>query len=304
MYDDKEREKQKKDEESKRNKQEEEELLKKRKVEWEDECVKRMAKGEQVISFEDWDDERKKKEKEVEKRKKEERRKAREAAQAAEKDDEDSDEELTEKELAQLRGYKKTADGRVTSYFTREQSAHEKTLIGDIAPQRLEASSIPTSTVPSPAEAAKGNPSAWNQAGTTWEEKNTTDWCREQLETRLKETKVNVGELVSLVTTVENMTGDASVAIASGKKRYIFDFHCKVLYEIRDSDTDEVVASGSLKLPDICSTHHEELEVEAKGWKKKPSSDLAHKAEACRDALVPAVRESVTQFVSDFNNEY
>jgi tetratricopeptide (TPR) repeat protein len=304
LYDDKEREKLRKVEESKQKKEQEEELLKKRKAQWEDDCVKRMAKGEGAISFEDWEDERKKKEKEDEKRKKEERRKAREAARAAEKQEEDSDEELTEKELAQLRGYKKTSDGRITSYFTREQSADEKNLIGDIAPQRLEASSAPTLKVPTTAEAGKGNPSAWNQAGITWEEKNTTEWCQEQLKTRLTDTKMECGELIALVTSVENMTGDASVAIASGKKRYIFDFHCKVKFDVRDPDTDEVVASGSLKLPDICSTHHEELEVETSGWKKKPSSDLSLKAEACRAALVPAVRDSVARFVADFNNEY
>lgn len=305
LYDDKERDKQRKAEEAKLKKQQEEELLKKRKAQWEDECVKRMAKGEEAVSFEDWEKERKKHEEEEEKKKKEERRKAREAARASEKDskDEDSDEELTEKELAQLRGYKKTADGRVTSYFTREQSAHEKTLIGDIAPKRLEESS-PSTISPAAGEAGKGNPSAWNQAGTTWEERNTTDWCRERLEIRLKETKAQAGEMVAIVTGVENMTGEASVAIASGKKRYIFDFHCKVKFDIRDNDTDDIIASGSLRLPDICSTHHEELEVEVGGWKTKPSIDNISGANACRKALVPEVRDSVTKFVTDFNNEY
>jgi tetratricopeptide (TPR) repeat protein len=304
LYDDKEREKQRKAEEAKRKKQEEEESLKKRKSQWEDECVKRMAKGEEVISFDEWEQKRKKKEKEAEKQKKEERRKAREAARASAKEEDDSDEELTEKELAQLRGYKKTADGRITSYFTREQSANEKSLIGDIAPQRLEASNTPSPTTPLSTETGKGNPSAWNQAGTTWEEKNTTEWCRERLEFRLKESKAEVGALVAVVTTVDNMTGDASVAIASGKKRYIFDFHCTVKFEIRDPATEDTLATGSLRLPDICSTHHEELEVEQSGWKKKPNSRRAQEAETCLAALVPVVRESVTTFVADFNKEY
>jgi len=87
--------------------------------------------------------------KEEEKRQKEEqrardeaRRRQREAERKHSKDDASyaSDDELTEKELAMFRGYKKTSDGRTTSYFTREQSEHEKALIGNIAPQRLEAS--------------------------------------------------------------------------------------------------------------------------------------------------------------------
>lgn len=306
LYDDKEQEKQRKEEEAKLKKKQEEELLKKRKAQWEDECVKRMAKGEPALSYEEWDKERKQKEEEEEKRKKEERRKAREAAKAATKQEEsDSDDELTEKDLALLRGYKKTADGRVTSYFTREQSDHEKSLIGDIAPKRLEPSSAPSPlSMPSPSDGGKGNPSLWNQSGTTWEERNTTDWCRERLEARLKETRAPVDDRVALVKGVENMTGEASLAIASGKKRYIFDFHCKVKFDVRDADTDDVIASGSLKLPDICSTHHHELEVEVSGWKKKPSNENLEKAVDCRDKLVKEIRESVKRFVDDFNNMY
>lgn len=302
LYEDKEQENRRKAEETKRKKEQEEELLKKRKSEWEDECVKRMAKGEPALSFDEWDRECKEKEKEEERRKKEERRKAREAAKQEVNNDSDDD-ELTEKELAQLRGYKKTADGRITSYFTREQSAHEMSLIGDIAPKRLEKSSesAPTS-LPSSSDAGKGTTSAWNQAGTTWEEKNTTDWCRDRLEARLKETNVPVVDLTPVVTAVDNMTGEASVAIASGKKRYIFDFHCTVKFDVRDSD--DVIASGSLRLPDICSTHHHELEVELGGWKKKPSSEHAQKATDCRASLVKCVRESVKRFVDDFNHHY
>ncbi len=306
LYDDKEQEKRRKAEEAKLKKQQDEELLKKRKAQWEDECVKRMAKGEQALSYEEWDKERKQKEADEEKRTKEERRKAREAAKAAAKqEDSESDDELTEKDLALLRGYKKTADGRVTSYFTREQSDHEKSLIGDIAPKRLESSNAATPvSLSSLSEGGKGNPSVWNQSGTTWEEKNTTDWCRERLEDRLKETTAQLGDLVASVKEVENMTGEASVAMASGKKRYIFDFHCKVKFDVHYPDTDDVVASGSLKLPDICSTHHHELEVEARSWKKKPNSQNAQKAIDCRDLLAEKVRESVKRFVDDFNNMY
>eukprot|EP00956_Cyclotella_meneghiniana_P040522 scaffold198162_cov30-Cyclotella_meneghiniana.AAC.1 len=49
-----------------------------------------------------------------------------------------------------LRGYKKTSDGRTTSYFTREQTEKEKELIGCIQPKRLEsAASNASSATPS-----------------------------------------------------------------------------------------------------------------------------------------------------------
>ena len=100
------------------------------------------------------------------------------------------------------------------------------------------------------------------------------------------------------------MTGDASVAVVSGKKRYIFDFHCKLNFEIKEDSTDDVIASGGLKLPDICSTHHEELEVESTGWKKKPSMANQQIANDCRLRIVSEVRESVKLWVKDFNSQY
>lgn len=184
LDDDKLEEEKRKAELDKKKKRDEEDAMKKRKIEWEDECVKRMAKGEDAISFEDWDKERtekikkeqkeaERKRKEEEKHRKEERKKAKEASKMAEEDD-DSDIELTEQELAQMRGYKKTSDGRVTSYFTREQSLEEKSLIGDIAPKPISAACTgPQPITPSSSgdpvsgeSGGKGKSSAWNHAGT------------------------------------------------------------------------------------------------------------------------------------------
>jgi activator of HSP90 ATPase len=107
-----------------------------------------------------------------------------------------------------------------------------------------------------------------------------------------------------VITEVNDLTGEASVAIVSGKKRYIFDLHCNVKFKIKEADTDNVLASGKFRLPDICSTHHEELEVEFNGWKKKPSSEHETVANDCRQRLASEVRESVKLWVSDFNNQY
>ena len=112
---------------------------------------------EEAISFDEWDKQRRKREEDEEKarkkakkdeedKKREERRKAQKAAAANNnsnnKNDDSDDEELTEEELKMLRGYKKTSDGRTTSYFNREQTEHEKELIGCIAPKRLDESAV------------------------------------------------------------------------------------------------------------------------------------------------------------------
>lgn len=76
-----------------------------------------------------------------------------------------------------LRGYKQTSSGNTTTYFNRELSASERTLLGDMTPKRIDSTASPvTSTSPAPSNAG----SAWNAAG-TWEEKNITEWTKNRL---------------------------------------------------------------------------------------------------------------------------
>jgi hypothetical protein len=343
-------------------KRREQELYKKRKVEWEDECVARMSKNMEAISFEEWDKQRKEKEdqeqKERDKKKQQEhdqekaaRRKAREAERHARttndrrnqnsnngSDSDDDDDELTPSELAQMRGYKKTADGRITSYFTREISEDAKRALAvNAGPQKLSSHAANTSL--SSASGASPNvfhndtstttnsmcssssstlsqsmttASKWNHAG-TWEEKDTTTWCENQLRHRLLETKTiyrdsNCSFCVEL-SEVKEMKGDASVAIvAHGKKRYIFDFHTKLKYRIkRSSDDKDVLAAGVVHLPDICSAHLlDEIEVSfEKGWTKNPKDPMIDPlVETLRQQLATALRQSVTHWVNDFNANY
>ena len=157
-----------------KEKKEKDEALKKRKKRWEDVCVSRMSKGEEAIGYDDWDkeelakekaevEEATRKRKEDEKRRKKERKKSKAAQKAAEmEDDSDDDDTFTEKELAAMRGYKKTADGRTTSYFTREQSAEEKAML-NIAPKQI-SDCTPQPITPSSSTGESG--SAWNHAGT------------------------------------------------------------------------------------------------------------------------------------------
>jgi hypothetical protein len=65
--------------------------------------------------------------------------------------------------MAQFRGYNKTKDNKITSYFHREQSAEEKALMGNTAPRRLEGARVSPETT---SMVNKPNASAWNQNGT------------------------------------------------------------------------------------------------------------------------------------------
>lgn len=77
-----------------------------------------------------------------------------------------------------MKGYKKTADGRMTTYFNNDLSEEAKALIGDIAPKKLDASKEEGAEGTDPAGQSV---SAWNKAG-TWESRDMTRSVR--VETR------------------------------------------------------------------------------------------------------------------------
>ena len=317
LYDDKEELEMKRAAEKKEKQLKDEDARTKRRGDWEDACVQRMSRGEEAISFDDYEKDLKDEEEEAakakdklmqeqEKNEKAERRarkKAQEAAKEVEESD-DSEDELTEKELQMLRGYKKTSDGRTTSYFSREQTEEEKKLLGNIAPQRLDATAAPQ-RLDSAASIASSTKSAsvWNNAG-TWEEKDTSDWCTRTLTSHLNEAVVEVDHYTGKVDKIEDLTGDASVAFVSGKKQFVFDYHASLTFSILD-EGDENVAGGTLKLLDISSTAvSDELEVDVLAWKKAPTEGTSAAAIKCREALVAQVRGQVLAFVKDFNAQY
>jgi hypothetical protein len=164
----------------------------------------------------------------------------------------DHDEEKIFSKSDAVRGYK-VVNGKKTSYFHNELSEEAKTLIGDIAPKKLEASS----TSPAPSSGGAGGGSAWNKAG-TWEEKNVTKWAMESLPQQILQTTFTLphsspapGALVT-VSKVSKIDGHASFAMARGKKRYIYEFMVKLDWQMTGGDNLD--CSGSLAIPDIDGT--------------------------------------------------
>jgi hypothetical protein len=170
------------------------------------------------------------------------------------KNDAMDDEEKIFSKSDAVRGYK-VVNGKKTSYFHNELSEEAKTLIGDIAPKKLEATTTPVGNAAAP-KAPSGGGSAWNKAG-TWEEKNVTKWAMESLPCQILQTTFTLphsspapGALVT-VSKVTKIDGHASFAMARGKKRYIYEFMVKLDWQMTG---DNLECSGSLAIPDIDGT--------------------------------------------------
>ena len=59
-----------------------------------------------------------------------------------------------------VRGYKKTKDGRTTTFFHRDIDDEAKKLIGNIAPKKIDPVKLKSENDPT-----KGDGSAWNKGG-------------------------------------------------------------------------------------------------------------------------------------------
>lgn len=180
-----------------------------------------------------------------------------------------------EEEDFSMKGYKKTADGKTTSFFHTEISEEAKKLIAEQGfgkPKKLE---NPTAD----AEASKGGGSKWNQAG-TYEEKGMTQWVQDRLKEKLSGItfQIPTGTGGSLSTTDVNSQGSATISTSRGKRRHILDFSVDVGYEAKVGD---VAGKGKLAFSEITTDADEDPEV---------------KVEVNLDTP-PAVREVLDAFV-------
>lgn len=171
-----------------------------------------------------------------------------------------------------MRGYKKTSDGRMTTFFNNELDETAKKLIGDIAPKRLDADVANMNSV------STDGGSVWNSAG-TYEERILTPWATNQLTNLLcglsshvdgtavpnRDAYSTTSALQSIdiaVTAVENVVGDAQVSMIRGKKKYMCDFSLELKWSLTiqhvDAATPQVVA-GKLSVLDI--TADDEYEI-------------------------------------------
>ena len=189
--------------------------------------------------------------------------------------------EATEEIASNMRGYKKTADGRVTSYFHNELDETTKQLIGDIAPKKIDA---PTTTT-----TANANVSVWNTAG-TWEEKNHSVWAVSHLETLFKNISAT-----SVTITKAVVHGDASVTTSRNKIKHIYDFTVTLDWTLDAADEEY---SGKVLLIDVTADFDHEVEIQT--TTTVPNALLQQYVKSPTCELQQKIQEVLKQFYTDF----
>lgn len=175
-----------------------------------------------------------------------------------------------------MRGYKKTSDGRTTSYFHTEISDEAKKLIAEQGfgkPQKIEGQVQEVE--------AKGGGSKWNQAG-TYEEKGMTKWVQDRVQALLCGVSFAIptgaGGGTITTTAVHDVKGDASIASSRGKRRHVMDLSFEVDFEAKVGDG---VGKGKVAFSDVTTITDDSPEISVEIDGSSP----------------PAVREVMDAFV-------
>lgn len=260
--------------------------------------------------------------------------KAKKANDSTGKDDlavaDDDEEEV----LGNVRGYKKTADGRVTTFFNNDLDETAKRLIGDIAPKKVDGSAAAAAATET---AAANGSSVWNSAG-TYEERMLTPWASAELQSRLGALAAHIeatdaaatgqwgayaasSALQSLdicVTDVDSVAGDAQVSMIRGKRKHLCDYTVELKwslsYKHEAASSAAETVKGKLNVMDISADKEYEIgavEVTHFNGQVTTLSALPKHAGLLVNAYVrksgaglqQLIHEALSQFCDDFKTK-
>ncbi|RHY35001.1 hypothetical protein DYB32_000501 [Aphanomyces invadans] len=208
-----------------------------------------------------------------------------------------------EEDLKGVRGYKKLADGRVTTFFNNELTAEDKALIGSIAPKKIDdVQAVQIKNV-------EGG-SAWNQ-GNSFEEKDLSAFARDRVTQLVIDvppqpmTLEGAAGLLS-VNEVKDMAGDASIAVVRGAKRYIFDLNFSVEVTWAPTAAGSVPPlKATLKFLDMSSDSGGDYDVEVvvPDRYSHPKGKVLHQALTAKSTLSfqRVLFDRLNVFVSEFH---
>ena len=299
LYGDKEAEKEKK-------KRDEQLASAKKRRRHEDENKEREARGEDAISYADWEKAEKAEEKKKEDAAKKERdrvQKLRDEMRRKERAERGDDRVVVDDELdlKSCKGYKTLPNGRRTSYFTNVPDATTADLLKqEQAPKKIDSSDA--------LERMNSDGSAWNAAGTTFEERDMKSWCDDALKKHLKTAAANVDGCALLVTAVKNCKGEASIVVSRGRARHVFEYAADLAFEASFPaeplpGPGPVTVKGTIHLPEISSTVNDG-NYDSTVSRKPTSAKLSRPRADALDAGIAKLQDMANRAIGDFVAEY
>ena len=158
-------------------------------------------------------------------------------------------------------------------------------MIGDIAPKKIEAPLVASTSVVG---------SSWNAAG-TFESRDLTTWAHHRLKAVLTGVNFNVESCPNCkfeTLSISSVDGDAQFIAARGKSKHVCDLSLELTYRIRDEATSAVTES-KVRLSDI--TADGEFEID---W------DRVVGGPSCLSSAQSQAVKTFKTYLNDFVDEF
>lgn len=201
-------------------------------------------------------------------------------------------------EDSSMRGYKKTADGKTTSYFHTDISEEAKALIekqGFGKPQKLEGPVEETN--------AKGGGSSWNQAG-TYEEKGMLKWVQDNLPKAFSslEFEVPTNGAKLKATGAEDIKGEANISSSRGKRRFLLDVSFAVPVVVEHNG--EKKGGGKILFTEVTTDDEPEITFQMGDDTPPEFREVLNSfAKPAGQGLQPLVSKAMKDFVADYKTK-
>ena len=256
---------------------------------WRIECERRIQEGEDELDFEAYrrvlKKEREEKERIKDEKRKQEKKERRKRQKERDAEDfkvvveDDDDEEGLQK------GYKKTKDGRTTSYFTRE--------LDDGAKKLLEAQGLTPQKIISTGETKVEQIKNWNETGVTWVDKDISKFATDQLK-RIR-TNIEIAGIAIEVTSIEVEEDGCKATRVSKNKGVAHMFECnfKAKWTAKWGEGESGTCNGYLKVVDF-NDNSKELDTKSSYELVEDEASLQIRVQAAVQSLKASLFTELT----------
>lgn len=285
---------------------------------------------EEVMPFEEWEKKEIEKEKEQEKeRTRENERKAKESSEKkpatiiSKNNTSNDDVDLDEEDLKILQETKKMG----YCYFKRELTEQEKELNRQFTPTLIDnkddssrGASQQNDLSSADLDKSRVGISSWNSKGTTFEDKDVSETAKSTLKeillkggNRLNSKVPGIGDLdISIsIDSIESLSGEASVAMIRGTRRFLFDFSITMKCDYMLENNQDEKYSFNINIPSLTSMCNEDEAFGIKdcnihfSGKHKHNHDLA----LIKDFIFNSfclinLKNSINLLISEINSQY
>ena len=118
----------------------------------------------------------------------------------------------------------------------------------------------------------------------------------------LKAVKVSENKIVVSTQAIEKLEGDAAMTVVRGKKRYIYDFSCRVKWKATMHDNKQY--EGVITITEITGEKNYEMDIRSEFPCINESNTMKNVKKIVENGYEKALKVALDEFLNAFKSKY